>query len=233
MKEMYISRDRQMVISSMVVNIVLILAEAFGLGEVFFRYLPGTEPFNWYDSLTYYTNLSNILLFIGAFASLRQDMRALQGKPALSLLYRFKFLGVVTTMVTFLTVYFFAIYLHNFVLAFSVHGNMWLLMHTICPLLGFLSLMFLEERGYTLFRICFVPVIFTFLYILMILAIHLTGGRVPYASDFTQEPIHVTAGFILGCGAIELVVCFLSGLGIWLQTKRILQREQKKTEIKA
>lgn len=204
-------RKRKVVIISLILNSLLIALELFGLSEVFFRYLPGSSPFKWYYSLTYYTNLSNIMLLIGASGGLAQDMLALKGKEEKKYLFFLKYLGVIVTMVTCLTVIVFMIMVKDLRYGFSVQGNMWLLLHNICPWLGLVSLLFFDGREKkSSYRLLLLPVIYTFLYTLMVEILYFTGGRIPYAADMDGS-FHVDFWYILLCGIVEMIVSALIG----------------------
>lgn len=206
-----IERKRKAVIISLILNSLLIALELFSLSEVFFRYLPGSSPFEWYYSLTYYTNLSNIMLLIGAFGGLAQDIRTLKGKEENKYLFFLKYLGVTVTMVTCLTVIVFMIIVKDLRYGFSFQGNMWLLLHNICPWLGLVSLLFSDGREKkSSYCLLLLPVIYTFLYTLMAEILYFTGGRIPYAADMDSF-FHVDFWYILLCGIIEMIVSALIG----------------------
>ena len=57
-------------IISIVLNSILLIFELLSVSEVFLRYLPDSEPFPWYYTITYYTNISNIILLLGTVCSL-------------------------------------------------------------------------------------------------------------------------------------------------------------------
>lgn len=229
MKQAFISRNKKLIIASLVFNSIIILMELFGLSEVFFRYLPGTEPFKWYHSLTYYTNLSNLILMIGCCLALAQDIRCLRNKGPLKLNFLVKFTSVNVAMVTCVTVYFFVIITANIRLAVSVHGNMWLLMHTLCPLFGLCSFLFFDAKYPLRNRAIWYPIGLTILYTIMIEIIFLTGGRVPYSSDLTESPLQISWWFILVCGLVELAITFLVSFSNKTFSNKIIKHLEKNT----
>lgn len=205
------NRTKTKIIVSLIFNSLLVLSELFALSEVFFRYLPGTEPFEWYYSLTYYTNLSNILLLIGTLSSLIQDILSLLGERTSEVSFILKYAGVITTAVTFTTVYIFVLWTKNPRYAVSVQGNMWLLLHTICPVLGFISFHFFDQKRDYPFGLCFYPYGLTWIYTLLVLCLFFLNQRIPYASDMGGSD-KVTAGYIFLCGLVESSLTFLLAL---------------------
>ncbi len=231
MEHSFLTRSKRQIIFSMIFNSVIILMELFALSEVFFRFLPGTKPFLWYLSLTYYTNLSNIALLIGCSFSLLQDARSYQRKKEKLSYHLVKFTSVSIAMVTLVTVYFFVFITANIFLAISVHGNMWLFMHTLCPLFGLLSYLFSDARTALKTRTVLLPIALTILYTLMVECIYLSGGRVPYASDLTSETLPISIIFILLCGLVEIGITFLVSFTN-LTLLHLLIRQQKNREEK-
>jgi|GEM_PF-6931269 len=220
-------RTRSVLICSTVLNSLLILLEVFGLSEVFFRYLPGTEPFEWYLSLTYYTNLSNILLLMGSAGMLVLDIRELLGKKSPSFPYLLKYVGTVTTGVTFCTIYFIAFTTGEWVYAVNVHGNMWLLMHTVCPILGLLSFC-LADTADKLKKTDFLyPVGFTLLYTGMVLLLFVNGAKVPYASFFEGGQESMTLGEIFLAALPDNVLCVVLSIALIALNRRVLTRIKK------
>ena len=217
-------------IASIVGNSIIVLLEIFGLSEVFFRYLPDTEPFPWYLSLTYYTNLSNILLFVGSFLMLIQGVKTLKGKDSPRFLYLMKYLGVITTAITFLTIYFIVITTQETTYAINIHGNMWLLMHTICPLLGVLSFYLTDKQRHLSWLDSLYSIVFTLLYTLMVIILFLTGAPVPYASALEGGQESLTLPSLLLIAIPDNVLCIaLSFFFIFLNHRMEKHREKKKS----
>lgn len=231
MEHTFLKRSKRQIIFSMAFNSIIILMEVFALSEVFFRFLPGTKPFLWYLSLTYYTNLSNIALLIGCIFSFLQDARSYRGKEEKLSYHLVKFTSVSLAMVTLVTVYFFVFITANIFLAVSVHGNMWLFMHTLCPLFGLLSVLFADARTTLKTRVVLLPIALTIVYTMMVECIYLSGGRVPYASDLTSETLPISVVFILLCGLVEIGITFLVSFTD-LTLLHLLIRHQKNKEEK-
>lgn len=221
-------RTRPFVLASIVLNAVLVLLELFGLSEVFFRYLPGTEPFKWYLSLTYYTNLSNILLLAGSVSVLVLDIRELQGKESPSFLFKLKYLGVVTPGVTFLTIYFIVFTSGEWTYAVNVHGNMWLLMHTVCPLLGLVSFFVTDSAGRLGWIDGLVPVGFTLVYTAMVLILFECGAPVPYASSFEGGQESLTFGRILLAALPDNLLCAAFSYALIALNRKVLYKIKEK-----
>lgn len=223
-------KDKTKQILSLSFNLLLILLELFALSEVFFRYLPGTTPFKWYDSLTYYTNLSNISLLIGAILTLVNLKREKEGKKLCPLFVHLKFLGVVVTSITFVTVYIFMIFTRDPKWGFSLTGSSWLFMHTINPLLGSISLYFFDPKTRMNRSSLFIPLIYTALYVGMILLVAACGGRIPYLADFENQPENPFPVILLS-GLVEMSASFLlSLLGRWLINQSVTKKGGNKGE---
>ena len=202
-------RSKKKVIVSLTINAILIALGLFALSEVLFRYLPGSATFPWYYSMTYYTNLSNIILIVGEPLCLVQDIRELRHSKEVSIAPIVKYIGATTTLVTCSTVYFFVFTSGNWSFGLSMSGNMWLFFHTICPLGGALSFILLDQKQRMPICSILLPIAFTILYTSMIHILYFAGGRIPYASDFTDEPLEVNFLFIFVLGSIETAVTAL------------------------
>ena len=203
-------RNKSVIITSIIINSILIVLELFALSEILFRYLPGSVSFKWTYSLTYYTNLSNMLLLIGSIYSLIQDIYELKGiykiKSALP-----KFLGVVSTLVTFFTVWILVIISKEIKYGIEIQGSMWLFMHTIWPILGFISFIFFNDKKYIKYTDIIYPAVFTLLYTILVLILFFLNLRIPYKSNLSKD-FNITWYFIVCCGLIEIVVSLLIGL---------------------
>jgi len=198
-------RKRWQIITSITINSIIIALELFSLAEVFFRFLPGTEPFKWYHSLTYYTNLGNTILMVGCILCLINDIRELKGLNTFRLFTVFKFTGVIAGLVIFITIYIIIILTGDLVYGFSVLGNSWLFLHTLCPIIGCLSFILFDTKQEIKKLDVIYPLLFTFLYTTMVAIINFAGGRVPYVSDL-EEPTKVSFWFILGLGLGEMAI---------------------------
>ena len=132
------------------------------------------------------------------------DILLLKGKDN-KILSILKYLGVTTTMVTFITVYFFIIYMKDIRLGVSMMGNMWLIVHTICPILGIISFLFLDFSCNMKYKYVIIPIAFTICYTIMILIVYMANGRIPYVSDFEND-YNVDGWFILLLGVIETII---------------------------
>ncbi|MCR5705449.1 MAG: hypothetical protein K6G48_01415 [Acholeplasmatales bacterium] len=203
MYEVIEMRSRKYIITSIVFNSLIIALELFALSEVFFRYLPGTEAFKWYYSLTYYTNLSNILLLIASTIMLVVDIRELHGIKSHPALHIVKFIAVVVTAVTFTTIWIMIPFAGDIKYGIAVRGNMWLLLHTLCPILGFVSYIFLDTTK-KIFKVDVIfPLLFTLFYTIMVELLFINDLRVPYAADMEDFTLK---------GWLILVLCIFESL---------------------
>lgn len=202
-------RNKRLIIMSIVLNSILLIFELLSVSEVFLRYLPDAEPFPWYYTITYYTNISNIILLLGTVCSLILDIKDIAGiggyKSSLV-----KWCGVITTQVTFVTVWLLILVSGEIQYGIDLTGSMWLFMHTICPILGLITFILFDFRNKVYVKDIFIPVLVTIIYTLAILVLSLFGGRIPYASNL-EGYFQITWYFILLCGFIETIVT--TGLG--------------------
>ena len=194
-------RNRNYIIASIVFNSLIIILELFALSEVFFRYLPGSESFKWYYSLTYYTNLSNMFLLFASIVMLIVDILEFQGIKSHPALHILKFIAVTLTSVTCMTICILTPIAGDIKYLVSVKGNMWLLLHTICPVLGFVSYIILDETN-KIFKVDVIfPLLFTLIYTIMIELLFLYDKRVPYAADISGFDLN--AYIIIGLSMAE------------------------------
>lgn len=214
---------KKLLILSIIINLILIVLEIFILLQSFIQWMPEEDKrIYWYQALTYYTEDSNISLFIGSMFSLLGSIFLLRGKD--SMWYHvFKYLGVTTTMVTFTTVYIFMAFYQEPSLGFSIHGNLWLLSHTICPLLGISSYFIFDEDKNVSIKMVFIPILFTICYTIMILIVYASGGRIPYISDFDND-FKISAGFIVLLGIIETLLTIILGFLIRFLKNKMNER---------
>lgn len=220
-------RNKKILITSLVLNSIIVALELFALSEVFLRYLPGTKSFKWYYSLTYYTNLSNILLLIASSIMLVVDIRELKGLNSKPWLLVIKFSAVIVTMITFLVVWISIPILGKIKFGIGLHGSMWLLLHTICPILGFISYVFFDITKKIFKSDILYSVIFTLLYSVFIFILFLTNNRVPYAADATDGEFDLSGWMIiiptivisLLCVGIGFLIRFLKNLWYYKNKK--------------
>lgn len=197
------TRSKNVIIGSLITNAALVLLGLFGMSVVLFRYLPGNDAFPWYYSLTYYTNLSNMILIVGAALCLKNDILELALKKTKPVFFYVKFSGVITTLVTMTTVWIAVIFTLNPTFGVALNGSMWLLFHTICPLSGVLSFLFLDAKENIRKIQILAPAGLTIAYTVMMEILYATGGRIPYVSDFSDEPMKVNAWTFVILGLIE------------------------------
>ena len=208
--------------TSIILNSLIIILELFALIEILFRFLPNDTPFVWYYSLTYYTNLSNIFLLITSIASLICEIRNINN----TLLMKLRYASIIAMLVTFITVYFFIIVTKNVKLGFAFRESMWLFTHTICPLLGFLSYVFLDVKEEVKIHDVLYPIAFTTLYTVLIVVIHLCNGRMPYISDFSSEVLKINTLWIALIGFIEVIVTFLLALLLRFISNKVNKKKE-------
>ena len=151
---------KRLLITSIVINLIIVLLEIFVMLQSFIQWMPEEDKkICWYQALTYYTEDSNISLLIGSLATLIGSVFLLKDRESKWSFILLKYLGIVTTMVTFTTVYFFMISYSMPSLGFSIHGNLWLLTHTVCPILGIISFLFFDEKKNISLKMVIVPII--------------------------------------------------------------------------
>lgn len=220
----------RLIIASIVINSILVVLEVFIMLQSFFQWMPKEEDkILWYQAFTYYTEDSNITLFIGSLSMLISSVLLLKNKKDKAYYHILKYLGVVTTMVIFTTVYIFMIVYKEPSLGFSIHGNLWLLSHTICPILGLFSYLFLDSNKIISKKNMFLPIIFTICYTIMILLIYSFDGRLPYVSDFNND-YKISFWFILLLGLIEVTITVILSFVILLIKSKISNRLEKVNE---
>ena len=210
-------------IISIAINLILVLLEGFILAQGIFQFLTiEEEKHEWYRSFTYYTLDSNVALLVGSISILLAGLLSKYGKNRM--FYLLKYLGVVTTMVTFSTVYVFVIKDKNLSLAFSIHGNLWLSAHTICPLLGLVSFLCFDGSIKLEYKYTLIPIAFTICYTILIILVYSFGGVVPYKSEFHLE---INGWFILLLGIIETLLTAILAFGIVYLNRLIYKRRMK------
>ena len=210
-------------IISIFINLILVLLEGFILAQGIFQFLTiEGEKHEWYRSFTYYTLDSNIALLVGSISILLAGLLSKYGKNRM--FYLLKYLGVVTTMVTFITVYIFVIKDKNLSLAFSIHGNLWLFAHTICPLLGLVSFLCFDESIKLEYKDALIPIAFTICYTILIILVYSFGGVVPYKKEFNLE---INGWFILLLGVIETTLTTIIAVLLVYLNRLIYKRRMK------
>ena len=211
-------------IISIFINLILVLLEGFILAQGIFQFLTiEEEKHEWYRSFTYYTLDSNVALLVGSISILLAGLLSKYGKKS-RIFYLLKYLGVVTTMVTFITVYVFVIKDKNLSLAFSIHGNLWLFAHTICPLLGLVSFLCFDESIKLEYKHTLIPIVFTICYTILIILVYSFGGVVPYKKEFNLE---INGWFILLLGIIETTLTTIIAVLLVYLNRLIYKRRMK------
>lgn len=119
---------------TIILNIVLIVLEIIGLVMTF-------RNLGWRESIKYYTELSNIL---GLLSSILLVCFLLSGKVPRSVKL-FRFISVLSLSVTFLVVLFVLGPMYGFDYKFLLFSGSMLFSHLLCPILMFISFIFLEE----------------------------------------------------------------------------------------
>lgn len=211
---------------SIVLNVLIVVLEIFALSEILFRYLPNDKPFLWYASLTYYTNLSNIFLLITSTIFLVCQITNCEK----NIYMRLRYASIVSVFVTFTTVYFFIVVTGNINLGFVVKENMWLFTHTICPVMALVSFIFFERKERINIKDIIYPILFTICYTVLIEVIYLCDGRVPYVSDFSEEPLDINTFWILLIAFIETIVTFLLALLVRFIDKKTNKKKEVSNE---
>ena len=115
-------------------NIILIILESIGLYQSF-------KTLGWVESIKFYTELSNIL---GLLSSILLVCFLLKGNVPKSVKI-FRFLSVLSLSVTFLVVLFILGPMYGFNYKFLFFSGSMLFTHLLCPILIFISFVFLED----------------------------------------------------------------------------------------
>ena len=211
-------------IISIFINLILVLLEGFILAQGIFQFLTiEEEKHEWYRSFTYYTLDSNVALLVGSISILLAGLLSKYGKKS-RIFYLLKYLGVVTTMVTFITVYVFVVKDKNLSLAFSIHGNLWLFAHTLCPILGLVSFLCFDESIKLEYKHTLIPIAFTICYTILIILVYSFGGVVPYKKEFNLE---INGWFILLLGIIETTLTTIIAFLLVYLNRLIYKRRMK------
>lgn len=211
-------------IISIAINLILVALEILVSIQGIFQFMTiEEEKHEWYRSFTYYTLDSNIALCIGSISILIASILSKNGGRN-KVFYLLKFLGVVTTMVTFITVYIFVIKNKDLGLAFSIHGNLWLFAHTICPILGLVSFLCFDESIKLEYKHTLIPIAFTICYTILIILVYSFGGVVPYKKEFNLE---INGWFILLLGVIETTLTTIIAFLLVYLNRLIYKRRTK------
>ena len=211
-------------IISIAINLILAVLEILVSIQGIFQFMTiEEEKHEWYRSFTYYTLDSNIALCIGSISILIASILSKYGKKS-RIFYLLKFLGVVTTMVTFITVYVFVVKDKNLSLAFSIHGNLWLFAHTLCPILGLVSFLCFDGSIKLEYKHTLIPIAFTICYTILIILVYSFGGVVPYKKEFNLE---INGWFILLLGIIETTLTTIIAFLLVYLNRLIYKRRMK------
>ena len=164
------------------------------------------------EALNYYTELSNLLLFVASIVNIFFAARAIITKK--SVLPKFTWLlsyaAVSATTLTFLVVVFILSWMYNGLLSVLTTGSM-LYTHTICPILGILCFVIFAPKIFTK-RSALFATSFTGLYGLVAIIqniLHIWHGPYPFLYVYEQPiwaSIAWSAGILLGAYGISRIL---------------------------
>jgi len=225
-------RNNKKIINVLIINIIIILLELFALSCTFFRFLPEAEDtMTWYSHFTKYTTLSNIFLLIVSIIIVVVKLRELKGRKTFdySIL---KYTSVVVISVTFITIVVFALIFLKASLLFDIKAEMFMLLHTICPILGLISYILFDDTDMAKRKDKLYPALFTILYTVFIELVYFFGGDVPYINDFGSEPLAVNGWEVLLAGVIELSLTLTLAVIIRIIKNKIQTKKAKNEQRK-
>lgn len=196
--------SRKKLFAFLICNLVIAILEAIGL-IISFSQIGAT-------ALIYYTELSNIFLFLVSVINLIFGICALKNKKRAipKTIWNLFHAAVSATTVTFLVVLFILSWMVGDLIYVLTHGSM-LYTHTLCPILGIVSFIIFAPKVFTR-KSALCALSFTFIY--AIVAILLNILRVwhgPYPFLFVYEqPIWASIawsiGILLGAWGIARVL---------------------------
>ena len=185
---------------SIILNSIIIVLELVALTITFSKYIFKQDV--WYIPFEYYTNLSNIMLLVSSIL-------VLSPKKCL----KFRYTSIVCTFLTFFCVLFATIITWDFSYTLSVEGNMFLFLHTICPILGFVSFMFFEKSDTLKIIDLLFPTIFSILYATMLSILYFNGIELPYMSYFAKQGLDIDVYLLISRAFIGIglsaIIAFL------------------------
>ena len=178
-----------------VLNILIIILEIIGLFKCF-----KSLGFN---SLIYYTQLSNIFLFISSLLFLFKK------RIKSRIVDLFKFGSTLSVMITFLVVLFVLSGYYNLHWLLFEEANLYL--HFLCPILGLIAFMFFDDIYFESNKDIFLSLIFTIIYsvVLIILNIlRLVSGPYPFLLVY-KNPIYITFLWLILIEGGAILISFL------------------------
>lgn len=152
------------------------------------------------EALKYYTELSNLLLFVASIVNIFFAARAIITKKSAlpKLAWLLSYAAVSTTTLTFLVVVFVLSWMYNSLLLVLTTGSM-LYTHTICPILGILCFTLFAPKIFTK-RSALFATSFTGLYGLVAIIqniLHIWHGPYPFLYVY-EQPIWASIAWFIG-----------------------------------
>lgn len=185
---------------SIILNLIIIVLELIALSITFSKYIFKQDV--WYIPFEYYTNLSNILLLISSILMLMPKKYL-----------KFRYISIVCTFLTFFCILFATVFTRDLSYALSIKGNMFLLLHTICPILGFVSFMFFEKTEKFKINNLLFPTIFSIIYAAMLSILYFHGMELPYISYFAKQGLEINVYLLISRAFIGIgltaIIAFL------------------------
>src|SRR5574344_950168 len=208
---------------SLLLNIIIVLLNGFGIFTIVAGCFAAKVPaFAWCDNSAYgsnlglifkfFTNDSNILLFLTAIVMIVADIKALKGKPMKAAPVIFKFAGTIGVVLTFLIVYCVLTPKMGFSTQFVFGVNNGLLwFHTVCPILAAVSFLGFELDPKLRFGVTVFGVIPLMIYAAVIVPLVANGiTEAPYFFlDIKNQSTGVSVGWALGILAFAYLVSVL------------------------
>ena len=185
---------------ALILNIIIVVLEVLAFGYTILN--------SHKIQVEYYTNDSNIialvssLLFIILYRKKKEFVKDL------------RFLSTIILTITFLVVIFILSPMYNFNYKLLMFTDTFLVFHTICPILSFISYVFFEEGS----KHKYLGLIFTIVYALILITLNildLVVGPYPFLEVKKQSLLMVGT-----CGILILIGSYLVGLTIYKLNKQ-------------
>lgn len=185
---------------SLILNIIIVLLEIIGFSYTLIN--------SHKIAIEYYTNDSNIialissLLFIILYRKKKEFVKDL------------RLLSTILLSITFLVVVFVLSPMYNFNYRLLMFSNVFLIFHTLCPIISFISYVFFEEGS----KKKYLGLIFTLIYALVLIPLNLLNlviGPYPFLEVNKQRLL-----ISLLWGTIILSGSYLIGLLLYKLNKR-------------
>ena len=185
---------------ALILNVIIFLLEVLAFGYTILN--------SHKIQIEYYTNDSNL---IALFSSL---LFIILYRKKIELVKDLRFLSTILLTITFLVVIFILCPMYNFNYKLLMFTNTFLVFHTLCPILSFISYVFFEEGS----KKKYLGLIFTIIYSIILVTLNILNildGPYPFLRVKAESKI-----MILLCGIIILSGSYLLGLLLYKLNKR-------------